>query len=31
MGEQKVAPGSDAQELRIFMRRLHNDIHALDR
>lgn len=31
MGEQKVAPESDSQELRIFMRRLLNDIHALDK
>ncbi|HYV06279.1 MAG TPA: CBS domain-containing protein [Blastocatellia bacterium] len=31
MGEQNVATGSDARELRIFMRRLLDDIHALDR
>jgi CBS domain-containing protein len=31
MGEQKVAPATDSEELRIFMRRLLNDIHALDK
>lgn len=31
MGEHKVAPGTDPRELRIFMRRLLNDIHALDK
>jgi CBS domain-containing protein len=31
MGEQKVASESDARELRIFMRRLLDDIHALDK
>ncbi|HSF23038.1 MAG TPA: hypothetical protein VLE20_02345, partial [Blastocatellia bacterium] len=31
MGEHKVAPGTDPRELRIFMRRLLNDIHALEK
>ena len=31
MGEQRVDPGSDPRELRVFMRRLLNDIHALDK
>ncbi|HSO73998.1 MAG TPA: CBS domain-containing protein [Blastocatellia bacterium] len=31
MGEQKVATTTDSEELRVFMRRLLNDIHALDK
>lgn len=31
MGEHQVAPASDAQQLRIFTRRLLNDIHALEK
>jgi predicted transcriptional regulator len=31
VGEQRVDPGSDPRELRILMRRLLNDIHALDK
>lgn len=31
MGEQRVDTGSDPRELRVFMRSLLNDIHALDK
>ena len=31
MGEQRVDPGNDPRELRVFMRSLLNDIQALDR
>lgn len=31
MGEQSVDTASDPRELRVFMRRLLNDIHALDK
>ena len=31
MGEQRVDPGNDPRELRVFMRSLLNDIQALDK
>ncbi len=31
MGEQRVDSGSNPRELRVFMRRLLSDIHALDK